>query len=248
MIGITSQIIKNQFPVKKNRKKKLPNSIITFFLILQFVSGFHFGFINVLNKKIRNFCKLITLLICLYNSIILVLLTPIFVPNWDNMVFLGSMIFVQYCGHIILLYFPKYKVYNFVTDVRSIDDGVIYSKEHIIGRFACIMYGFTFVITVMLSIVVCIVTNSGCMLDNSRVNAIYMISVNGLDAIVLVQMVVNFYAYYAVNYLVKLVGREETSLIRKQFLRVSECCEKLRGHYGSLVSIDFIVAPSYVWK
>lgn len=206
---------------------------------MQLIYGFSFGFIVVLNKKIRRFCKLITLVICLCNSAALLLCTPVFVSAWDIRAFWGSLYFVQYCGHIILLCFPKYKVYNYITDIRRIDDhNIVHSYEHKIGLFACIVFGCYFVIaTMILGVAVCITTNVGCMFDNKYVNLVYMISLIGVEAIVLVQLIVNLYTHIAVIYLVSLVGREEVSFIRKQFLFISECCEKFGKCYGNLVSI-----------
>lgn len=242
MIGQTYQTKKNTFFIEKKIKKKLPNSITTFFLLMQFIYGFNFGFINILNKKIRNFCKLISLFICLCTSAIILLCTPIFMPEWTIRVYWGSLCFVQYCGHTILLNFAKYKVYNFVTDVRSVGDGITYSKEHKMGLFACITFGCLFVITVMASVVVCIKTKLACVLDNQLVTAIHMIPLVGLDAIVLVELLVNFYTYFAVIYLAALAGSEEVSFIRKQFLRITECCEKFGKCYENLVSIYVTVA------
>lgn len=244
MIGFKAKIKKNQFYVEKKLKKKLSNSIITFFFILQFLYGFNFGFIDLLNKKIRRFCKCITLLISLYTTAILFLASPIFLTERDIRVFWGSLVLLHYCGHMTLLNFSKYKVHNFITDIRSIYCGIIYSKENNFGWLACIAFGCMLAITVMSSAVFCTATNSGCMLKNNIVNAIYMISLIGLDAIVLVQLIVNFYTYYAVEYLVGLVGREKTCLIRKQFFRVSKCCEKFSGYYGNLVSIYPTVAST----
>lgn len=65
-----------------------------------------------------------------------------------------------------------------------------------------------------------------------------MIALTGLGVIFLVQIIVNLYIYYAVKYLMELVGREKTSLIRKQFIRISDCCEKFAGYYGNVVSLQ----------
>lgn len=237
MIHKTLHANVNSLFEEKKFKKQIPNSIMTFFLIMQYMYGFDFGFNRVSNKKLRRLCKLITLLICLYTSVILLLPTPIFASNWNIKSLGGYMYFVQYCGHIILLYFSKYNVYNFVSDIRSVDDGIIYNKEHKIGCIALIVFASWFVMTMSLSALICLLTNAGCWVDNNRVNVIYVICATGIDAIVLVQLIANFYTYYAVTYLVGLVGKEKTSLIRKQYLRVSECCEKFGGFYEKFVSI-----------
>lgn len=237
MIGQTLQIKRNTFFVEKKATKQFPNSIITFFLIMQFIYGYNFGFIDVLDAKIRHFCKVISLLVCLCTGVILLLCTPLFQSEWDMRTFWGSLFFTQYSGHIVLLHFSKYKVHNFLTELRSIDDGIVHSKEHKIGFIACIIMGYLYLFVMVLVAVICVKTISVCMLDNKHVNAIYMICVSGLDAIVVVQLVVNLYTYYAVVYLAGLVDKEEVSLIRKQFLRISECCEKFGKCYGNLVSI-----------
>lgn len=235
MVDKIFQIKINSFIKEKNLQKKIPNSIITFFLTIQFVFGFNFGFNELLNKKIRSFCKVISLLIFLCTASILLLCTPIFMSQWDVRVFMGSLYFVQYCGYIILSKLSKYNVCSFITDIRNIDDGIMDSKEHKIGLFAYIAFSSLLTLA-MMSSTICIIKNTGCMLVNNRVNVIYMISVTGLDSIVLVQSIVNFYTYYAIVYIVGIADTEKISFIKKQFFRVSKCCEKFGGFYDNLVS------------
>lgn len=237
MIGHTLQINNNSFFIEKKLRKKLPYSILTFFLMLQFIFGLNFGFIDALNKKIRHFCRLTSIVICLYTGIILFLSTPLFLSEW-NMKEVGVLlIFIQYCGFIVLLNFTKYKVYNFITDIRSINDGILRSKEHKIGLFPCIIFGCFLGISLILTVFVCMFQKVGCLSKNYFVAVMYQIALTSLDEIVLVQLIVNFYTYYAVKHVVGLVGKGKVSLIRKQFLRISECCEKFGGHYENLVSI-----------
>lgn len=244
MIGPNLCIKKKSFFREQKQGEKIPNSILTLFLILQLIYGLNFGFLDVFNKKLRRVCKIIYLFVCFYNGIILLSYVPVASSQWNIDEYTSSLFFVQYCGHNIVLYFAKYKVYNFISDIRKIDDG-IQSKEQKIGLFACIVFGCWFVLSIIIfPVVICTVKIKECSLQYIIIFIMYQAPTTGIDAIVLVQLIVNFYTYYVIVYLVGLVGTEKISLIRKQFLRASECCEKFGGHYRNLVSI-YVTASTY---
>lgn len=234
MADETLQIKKNTFFVKKKPNNKLPNSLITYFLIMQFVYGFNFGFIDILNRKIRNFCKHLSLLVCLYNIIVLFIPVSELFLNLRLVRFL--LYFSRYCGHIILLNFSKYKVYNFITDIRSICVDNIHLKERKIGWCTCIFFWLYFIVSMTVTVGMCIITNRAWLVDNRLLHILYQIVIIGLDVIVVVQLILNTYTYYAVIDLEELAENENVTFIKKQFICISEYCEKIAGHYGNLVS------------
>lgn len=226
---------------KRNEKpKNLPISILILFFSFLLVFGFDFGFVNVMNKKLRRLCKYYSRLICFVGIITFGI--PLFNGNTEKLVF-GTIYFLQLLGNVIALHTAKYKVYHYITDIRAIDID-IRSNESFGGLCAVLSCFFIWEFQLVGCLCLCFLTNFACLIpDNSPVQVLYCIFLMCLDSTPVIQILVYYYAYCAVKYLKHLVDDRKSDVIeiRKQFTFIADCCGKIQPLYGNLVS-DFKVS------
>lgn len=234
---ISLQTKNNSFFIKPIRSKKIPNTMVTLFLGLQLIYGLNFGFIDILNKKKRTLCK------CVSYIMTVVVTTLIILPFWlgielDMVLFFHIVAIIQYVSHVIFLHFTKYKVLNFIKDMRIIrEDRCLNDK--CIGWVACLCLALTCVLKYVAAFYSCVVFRLSCVNDNVVAYMLYIASTSGLDAMYLVQIIIYYYIYNSVKYLKRLADdrRSDLNVIKAHFVFMADCCDKVETLYGNLVSV-----------
>lgn len=226
---------RNPFILKSMRNNKIPNTIVTLFLGLQLIYGFNFGFIDILNKKLRSLCQCVSYVMTFFVATFIVL------PFWygfadDISFFYNILAAIHYVGVMISLHVSKYKVYNFIKDVRILEDEC--SNEKRLGWAASLCVFMIFVCKIVAHFYACMLFRNFCANGNVPVYMLYVASSICLEIIYIVQVVLYCYVYNTVNYLKRLVddSRLDLRAIRKQFSLLADCCDKLTTVYGNLVS------------
>lgn len=233
VVFISNTIMSNEL----ENLRKLPVSILIIFLTFQFVIGFDFGFHDVLRRGIQRLFKYYSIVI--YFVVFIVLGIPLVVQETDKILF-GMINLMQFVGIVISLCISKYKVYEFVIDVRAIDCNAR-SKENFCGVFACVFCLLICAFNLLVRFLLCSDADSGCkVLDNWLIQVLFDVFLTCLDVLHVIQTLINYYTYCAVKYLKRLVENRQSDInnIRKQFTYIADCCNKIRPLYRNLVS-DF---------
>lgn len=236
---VTTVEVISKTTVKKEiqKSRKVPTSILTIFLFIQFVIGYDFGFNDVLKREIRHCFKYYSRLMCFVTFVVFA--TPLVLRDSAILIY-ATIILLQFLGHGISLRIAKYTVYQFITDIRAIDISVR-SKEKIGGVIACVFCFSYCTFNLAVRFTLCAIANNGCgVMDNWRLQMLYDVFLSCLDIVHVVQGLVNYYTYCAVKYLKHLVDNRKCNIkyIRNQFMYIADCCDKIRPLYGHLVS-DF---------
>lgn len=234
---VTTVEVRSKTIMKKGiqKPKKLPTSILTIFLTYQSIIGYDFGFHDVLRREIRNIFKYYSKFIC-FVAFIVFGIPLVFPSSRTNSFMVINM--AQFVGNVIALQIAKYNMYHFITDIRAININVR-SKENFGGVIAC---AFCFIIctfNLVVRFIICSFGLSGCtMSDNWLVQILYNVFRSCLDIMHVIQTLVNYYTFCAVKNLKHLVDNEKSYIsdIRKQFVYIADCCDKIRPLYGNLVS------------
>lgn len=226
----------NSFFFKPIRNKEIPNTITTLFLGLQLIYGFNFGFIEILDKKLQPLCK------CISYFMTFVVTTLIVLPFWfgfvsDILLFLNIIALVPYVSHTIFLHITKYKLCNFIKDIRIFERNIS-PNETQVGWFACLCLSLTCIFKFVAALYGCVLVRYSCANGNVAVYMLFFASSMGLDIIYIVQIIIYYYIYHGVKYLKRLVDDERVDLnaIRKQFVFIADCYDKVERLYGNLVS------------
>lgn len=228
----------NSYFSEPHIKKKMANSIIVFFLAFELLYGLDFGFINILNKKLRPLWKCILFMVTVILNLCLYL-WPFGMHFEIDLRFLSSLIILgQYLGHVIFLRVTKYKVCNFLKDLRTIE--LVSSKENRVGWIACI----SFMISLLYRLVDMYYSHLLFDLEsyNITVFMLYVMSSVGLDHIWFVQIIIYYYFYNAVVHLKHLADDKLSDLneIKKLYVFIADCYDNVETLYGNLVSKYFI--------
>lgn len=226
----------NSFFWKPKRNTKISNTIVTLFVGLELIYGFNFGFIDTLNKKLRPWCR------CISNFMTLVVTIFIVLPFWfgfdDNLIlFFNIFTIIPHIGHSIFLHVNKYKLYNFIKDIRIIAEDVC-SSERRIGWIAYLCLFLTCIFKFVACLYACFISRYSCAKGNTTVFMLYVASSMGLDVMYIVQITIYFYIYNTVKHLKRLINDESPDLntVRKHYVFIADCSDKIETLYGNLVS------------
>lgn len=222
---------------KNIRQRQIPKFVSIFFLALLFTFGLDFGFINIFKKKYHCYLKTLSSIIPIL--VFLITFAPVFYGSnpWKQAFFgIGSL---QYTIHVLLLYVSKYNVYQFIMDLYEIHNQ-IYDKEYLF--LSCVIaYNL---ITLVLKAIIC---DSLCVskaIDCSSVSNViptyvYCVPIKAVDLVVVAQIFIYYYVYASLKLLRQRMENKCFDLIhvREQFIKIADCCDKISGLYGKLVSI-----------
>lgn len=219
------------------QKRQIPKFLKIYFLALLFVLGLDFGFINVVNKKIRSFSKLLSIVISIlvFTHLLSPVVYEISVSNFG----FYALCFYQYAMSILVLHTAKYNVYHFIKDVYKVHNKT-YDKEY---RFFSSLLAYNFIISIVKMIqfdYICKVKVFYCFTISSVIPVhTYGVSVLILDIVAFVQILVYYYVHSSLKYLRELMENKSIDLInaRKQFIMIADCCDNIGGLYGKLVSV-----------
>lgn len=221
----------NSFLIKRN--KQIPNTITTTFLGLQLVYGFNFGFIDILNGKLRNLCKYISYFMT-FVIISFIALPSCFGSDTDLLLFFNINAIMQYVGHTVFFHVTKYKMYNFIKDMRINKEDL---NEKRIGWAICLCVFVTCVLKYVAAFYSCVVAGISCQSGNVTLYLLFITGTMGLDVMHLVQMIIYYYIYNSVQHLKRLAEDKQSDLnaIKEQFVLMADCFDRVKTLYGNLV-------------
>lgn len=223
---------------KRDKKSKIPLSIVSFFLAVLICFGLDFGFTKLLKKKFRLLVK--GLYVIMFFISIVILALPL--TNIDNTTYWYYFYIIQYISHFLILLFTKYTVCNFMNDIHDVIKNITGSPK-IKQKFGAVLLSCTFIIFALkMSICVstCLISGNLCP-KNIMPFYIYCIPLLGLDAISVTHVLIFYYIYSSMKHLREsiLIHNTHVKCIQNHYMSISNCCEKVRPLYTRVVSISF---------
>lgn len=221
-------------------KRQIPKFVKIFFIALLFGLGFDFGFISVFNKEYRFYLKLLSRIVSIL--IIIHLITPLVYGDLAGIGFYGFGC-LQYAIHILLLYNTKYNVYHFILNIYEIQN-VIYDNEYVLLSCVTVYTLIFFLLKIILCNYLCALKVYECFTISSMIPVYaYSAPIIAMDVLVVSQIIIYYYVHAALKYLRLQMENKFIDLInvRKQVIMIADCCDKISGFYGNVVSTHGVV-------
>lgn len=216
---------------KNSSKKRIPKFVSILFLVSFIGFSLDFGFIKVINKKYRTFLRYLSTIIAAISFLSIVIAI-----KWNNDLFTLSFyiaVFIIHCIQFLLLYTAKYNLYDVIIDIYKIHNK-IYEMEY---RFLSCMVAY-YLITSLLKLLFLI---SSCFQQAFMISNImpFAAQLLAMDVVTIAQIFIYYYVYASLKFLRKLMQKENLDFknVRKQFMMIADCCDKISTLYGKLVSI-----------
>lgn len=215
---------------KSSSKKQIPKFVSIPFLALLIGFGLDFGFIKVLNKKYRTFVRYLATVISAIFFLSLVI--SIKGDNDSLTLLIYCIAIIIYCIHLLILYTAKYNLYDVIMDIYKIHSK-IYEMEY---RFlSCVM---AYYLIMSLKLLFLVWSGLREMVITSQTIP-FAVQVLAMDVVTAAQILIYYYVYASLKFLRKFVQKENLGFknVRKQFMMIADCCDKISALYGTLVSI-----------
>lgn len=224
------------FYFKNSSRKRIPRCVSIFFLVFVFVFGLDFGFIKIFNKKYHAFFKYLSV------TIFMILFLCLFISvtyNWHPYTLvLYGMTFTVFSIHGLILYTAKYNLYDFMMDIYKIQNE-IYNKEYRFLSCAVAYFAITLILNLLFFLLFCLEVMDIPKISYSMQLYVSCIQIFALDVVAIVQIFIYYYVYAPLNFLRKSMENASIDLlnVRKQFMMIADCCDKISDLYGKIVSI-----------
>lgn len=223
---------------KSLHRKKIPKFVSIFYLAVAFGFGFDFGFLKVINEKyrvyLRHLSHIMSFLLVSYQLIISIFETDALKLSFDCAVAL------QYAIYVSLLYMAKYNVYDFIMNIYKIHNRM-YDEEYKFLSCVLAYYLITFVLKMNICVAQCLQMKDFCFVNSIGLpRYAHCGPIFALDVVAVAQIFVYYYVYASLKFLGKLMENEnlDHTNVRKQFMMIADCCDRISALYGKLVSIQ----------
>lgn len=224
-------------------KRNIPIIYIITFLSIFFITGLDFGFSKVLKKNIQFFASRFSCFLSILVMSSIFLQTVYKIDNGQLKTSLWLIyLLTQYTFHAISLRFSKYKLYNLIVDVHSVDSNTMRNtnKDTIIVNLFFFSIWNSIPVGVLVSYYFCTKAVIEC--DTIYVPGYLYYALIMLMSVVTVSQVLTYFhirkASKCLNISLKDKNLDEDiKVVRRQFTAIADICDKISPIYGRSVSI-----------
>ncbi|XP_061724378.1 uncharacterized protein LOC133530473 isoform X2 [Cydia pomonella] len=228
--------------VQEAMKQRIPNSLLSFFVLYQIVFGFKFGCTKVMNMKFKMVAHWFSIVMgCLMMSALTLTFTAM--PDAGGSGHYWRHIsFAQYIPTFCILISMKYTVCEFLSDL------IVAPDSNRIGLVAWVYTLLMFSLKISGAMLYCALTTCT---ERSEMFLQFFIHVPmlALDVIPVVNSLIFYHIYTRVRNLKIKLSQREISLVQLdiEYKAVADCFDKFRGGYDAMFIWGFLTdSPKFM--